>query len=95
MACTYNYETGKITLDFHLIAYNEICTLRGLKGKAGNSECHRCPFYGGSYTDMRTIDWDSWVKCKHPDAKDSENSRNAMYDIREKFIEEALTHYYD
>lgn len=32
MACTYNYETGKITLDFHLIAYNEICTLRGLKG---------------------------------------------------------------
>lgn len=95
MACTYNYETGKITLDFHLVAYNEICTLRGLKGKVGNSECHRCTFYGGSYTYMNSIEWDSFVKCKHTNAKDSENSRNAMYYILEKFKEEALSHYYD
>ena len=95
MACTYNYETGKVTLDFHLVAYNEICTLRGLKGKAGNQECHRCPFYGGSYSDMSTINWDSFVKCKHKDAKNSENSSGAMSAVIEKFIEEALTHFYD
>lgn len=95
MACTYNYETGEMKFDFHLVAYGEICELRGMKGKVGNSECHRCPCYGGSYSDMRSIDWDSWVKCKHPDAKDSENSRDAMYVLREKFREEALTHYYD
>ena len=95
MACTYNYETGKITLDFHLVAYNEICTLRGLKGKAGNSECHRCSFYGGSYTDMSSIDWDSFVKCKHPDAKDSNGSLHVKHEIYEKFKEEALSHMYD
>lgn len=95
MACTYNYETGKITLDFHLVAYNEICTLRGLKGKAGNSECHRCPFYGGSYTDMNSIEWDSFVKCKHHNAKDSEGSCTAKSDIYDEFEREALTHLYD
>ena len=35
MACTYDYDTGKITLDFHLVKYDEICGLRGIKGKAG------------------------------------------------------------
>ena len=95
MACTYNYETGKVTLDFHLVRYDEICELRGLKGKAGNQECHRCPFYGGSYSDMSTIDWESFVKCKHPDAKDSKGSWTAKSAVIEKFIEEALTHFYD
>ena len=95
MACTYDYNTRKITLDFHLVAYDEICTLRGLKGKAGNQECHRCPFYDGSYSNMRTIDWDSFVKCKHPDAKDSNGSQNVKYEICEKFELEALAHMYD
>lgn len=95
MACTYNYETGEITLDFHLVAYNEICTLRGLKGKSGNSECHRCPFYGGSYTDINSIEWDSFVKCKHPDAKDSNGSLKVKHEIYEKFKEKALSHMYD
>jgi hypothetical protein len=93
MACTYNYETGKVTLDFHLVRYDEICELRGLKGRAGVEECHRCPFYGGSYCDWAK--WESFVKCKHPDAKDSEGSWTAKSDIIEKFIEEALTHFYD
>lgn len=95
MPCTYDYNTRKITLDFHLVAYNEICTLRGLKGKAGNQECNRCPFYGGSYSDMSTIDWNSFVKCKHPDAKDSNGSQNVKYEICEKFELEALAHMYD
>jgi hypothetical protein len=95
MACTYNYETGKITLDFHLVKYGEICGLRGIKGKAGNQECHRCPLYGGSYNDMTNFDWESFVKCKHPNAQNSESSSFAMYDICEKFREEALKHFYD
>lgn len=95
MACTYNYYTGKITLDFHLVAYGEICELRGMKGKAGNQECHRCPLYGGTYTDMGRFEWESFVKCKHKDAKNSKSSLSAMYDIKEKFREEALTHFYD
>ena len=95
MACTYNYETGKVTLDFHLVAYNEICTLRGLKGKAGNSECNRCPFYGGSYSDMSSIDLDSFVKCKHPDAKDSEGSWAAKSKIYDDCEIQALIHMYD
>lgn len=95
MPCTYDYNTRKITLDFHLVAYNEICTLRGLKGKTGNQECHRCPFYGGSYSDIDTIDLVSFVKCKHPDAKDSNGGLNAKYEIRKNFEQEALSHMYD
>ena len=96
MACTYNYETGKMEFDFHLVKYGEICTLRGLKGKVGVPECHRCPFYGGSYSDKNDpIDWVSFVKCKHTEAKDSNGSGDVWWEIREKFREEALTHYYD
>ena len=38
MACTYDYDTGKITLDFHLVKYDEICELRGIKGRVGVDE---------------------------------------------------------
>lgn len=92
MACTYDYDTGKIALDFHLVKYDEICELRGIKGRVGVDECHRCPFHGGTYTDHQ---WTMFVRCKHPEAKDSEGSFDAMYDICEKFREEALTHFYD
>lgn len=97
MACTYNYETGEIKLDFHLVAYEELCELRGMKGKAGNGECHRCPLYGGTYTytDVNHVDWKSFVKCKHQDAKDSDGSLPAKWEISENLREEALTHFYD
>lgn len=93
MACTYEYATGKITLDFHLVKYDEICELRGLKGKAGVEECHRCPFYGGTHSDWD--EWKSFVKCKHPDAKDSDGSFGAKSEIYDEFEREALTHMYD
>lgn len=96
MACTYNYETGKITLDFHLVKYGEICDLRGVKGKVGSYACRGCPFNKGSISDMGDpVNWDSFVKCKHPQAQDSESSRNLKCKIYEDFRNEALSHYYD
>lgn len=92
MACTYNYETGKITLDFHLVRFNEICTLRGIRGKVGAPGCITCPYHKGIETSSFT---EYYVKCKHPEAQDSEGSSDIYFDICERFRKEALSHYYD
>lgn len=87
MACTYNYSTGKITLDFHLVRYDEICTLRGIRGKVGAPGCITCPYHNGSCTESTT---QYFVKCKHPKALDSEGCGEAYYKICETLRRQAL-----
>ncbi len=92
MACTYDYNTGKITMDFHLIRHDEICNLRGIRTRVGAFGCKNCVFNAGTHIHRNCTEWEDYVKCKHPDAKDSEGSWAAWHNICEKFKEEALSY---
>lgn len=77
MACTYNYKTRQVTFDFHLVRYGEICNLQRVQARVGGHGCLRCPFYDGTKDRLRATVYDlseSFVRCKHPGAKDSKDS---------------------
>lgn len=92
MACTYDYSTGKITLDFHLMKEGEVCRLRGLAVAVGGNGCRTCPFIKGWDC---TVQHGAFVKCKHKDAKDSLDARERLFFIYKEFEQEAISHYYD
>lgn len=93
----YDYNTGRITRDFHFVKYGEICRLRGVASRVGAQGCQKCPFNSGSCSDIMTynIDWTSFVKCKHNDAKDSDGCDAVRRDLYDRFEQEALAHMYD
>ena len=95
MACTYDYQTGKIERDFHFVKVGEKCKLSGLPAKAGNERCCKCPYRRGEIYSWQLRGDDSFVMCKHPEAKDSEGSEGARFMWYKKFKEEALCHFYD
>ena len=99
MACTYNYDTGKLTMDFHLIKDGEICYLRGKEyaSRVGAYGCQHCVYNKGGHIDYsgRTLDETLFTKCKHPDAKTSNGAKDVMWRIEKDFISEAITHMYD
>lgn len=95
MSCIYDYSTGRITLDFHLMLHGDICELKGIKGKVSCHGCRYCPYNGGFVSDIRSIDWITFTKCKHPEAINSKESGYMLGKIYEKFEEEALIHFYD
>lgn len=97
MACTYDYNTGKITIDFHVRRDYEKCRLSGLPAFVGSKRCHQCQFFGGSYINWQSREFDDtfFTKCKHPDVKDSEGCELVKHNILEDFKQEALSHYYD
>jgi len=101
MACTYDYQTGQITLDFHFVEWGTKCLFSGLPAKAGNKRCEQCPHYGGLLT-CATLGVEYWgrfnevyIRCKHSEAKDSEGCETARSAFYEAFINKALCHYYD
>lgn len=93
MACTFDYSTGQITLDFHLVKEDEVCRLRGVPSYVGGHGCLRCPFNGGWYI---TIEHGAFLKCKHMEAKDTgEGVQIEKYKLCEEFKREAMIHFYD
>lgn len=96
MAATYDYQTGRIEHDYHFIRYGEKCRLSGLPCYAGNDRCLNCQQNAGtihpfSYQLRHGIRLDdSYVLCKHKEAKDSENSGLAKYAFNEQVKYEAL-----
>lgn len=97
MAATYDYQTRKITRDFHFVRWDELCKLSGLPCYAGSDRCTmKCKWYAGSiHPFSHHIRFggrleDSYVYCKHPDKKDSENSYEAVRAFKEAFENEAL-----
>ena len=79
MAVTYDYETGRMTRDFHFVRYGEICRLSGLPAYVGGNRCKHCPCNDG-YVDSCSFGVEHWqdfdgsyIRCKHSEAKDSEN----------------------
>lgn len=92
MATTYCYDNRHIERDFHFVEYGEKCKRGGLPAKAGNDWCKRCKYNGGAvYPSSFGVEYwrwfdNSYVKCKHPEAKDSEGSdgvRRAFYEFFE------------
>ena len=96
MATTYDYNTRKIERDFHFVQYDEKCKRGGLPAKVGNDWCRRCKYYDGSLhpSTLGFHYWgrfeESYVFCKHPEAKDSEGSGPAIRAFYERFEEKAL-----
>ena len=96
MATTYDYQTRQIKRDFHFVRWDEGCKLSGLPCRAGSDRCTKCQYYNGSIHPFSTqLRYgvrlnDSYIFCKHPDKKDSENSGEAALAFHEAFEHEAL-----
>ena len=95
MACTYDYSTRKVTLDFHLMKYGEVCLLRGksFATRVGSVGCSMCIYNNGSETMAHYMDY--FVKCKHPEAKDSEGCGDLKSCIYDRVELMALRNMYD
>lgn len=85
MATEYNYQTGKITRDWHFAKLGTPCKGSGLPCWIGSDRCEKCKYYRGFY---------KWtIKCAHPERKDCE--RAPIEEFNKDFKREAITHYYD
>ncbi len=93
MACTYNYKTRQVTFDFHLVRYGEICNLQRVQARVGGYGCQHCPLCAGTEHDITATinDWqESFIRCKHPLAKDSKDSGKLKRILSEEFERRAL-----
>ena len=97
MAMTYDYNTRKITRDWHIRRHGEKCRLSGFPAKAGGNRCKKCPYNKGTEFDWQARDLEDtfFTLCSHPEAKDSENTEYVRWCIYDRFECEALAHMYD
>lgn len=96
MATEYNYDTCQLTRDFHFVRYGEACRLGGLPTYTGRGFCKRCKYNAGEISPIKmglqyAGEFEGcYVKCKHPEKNDSENTsdvQGAYYDyIRERAL---------
>ena len=98
---TYNYETGKITRDFHLKKVEGSCRRDPDRTVNIGIMCRLCPFYGGDldwrgnpFKYIGSDDHKRLVKCRYH-VKDDEGLEDVVHDIYTKLEEAAITHYYD
>lgn len=96
MATTYNYQTRQIQKDFSFVEYGNICRLADLPCKAGSKWClqycnhHVGEIHPWSFIAIGFRFNESYVFCKHPEAKDAESSMEAKRAYYEKVEQEAL-----
>ena len=97
MAMTYDYNTGKITRDWHIRRHDEKCRLSGLPAKVGGDRCSKCQYHKGTEFDWQARDLEDtfFTLCSHPEATDSENTDNVLRGIYDDFEDKALAHMYD
>lgn len=97
MAMTYDYDTRKITRDWHIRRHDEKCCLSGLPAYVGGDRCRKCPYNRGIKTDWNARELENmfFTLCSHPEAKDSENTGDVLRGIYDSFEDEALAHMYD
>ncbi len=97
MAMTYDYQTRKITRDWHIRRDDEKCRLSGLPAKVGGDRCSKCPYHKGIEHDYQARDLEDtfFTLCSHPEAKDSENTKYVLRRIYDRFEDEALARMYD
>lgn len=100
MKVTYEYETGKFTRDFKIIRLYDPdkgqakCKLSGLPCWVNSEMCKKCPHYGGLISYKVHLDG-FYLKCDHPEQKDSENIGNVISQYYDYVKEQALIAYYD
>lgn len=93
---TYNYQTRQIEIDFHFVEWDTKCKGSGLPCKAGSERCVKCQYFAGSIHpwSFRVEHYgrleESYVKCKHPEAKDSEGCATARHLFCEALEDAAL-----
>lgn len=89
MGATYNYKTGEMTIDFKFVEQGYRCPLSVLPARIGSSWCSEyCNHFGGTWVNF--IGPESYVLCKHPDAKDSEGCGEAIHAFYEEIRRKAL-----
>ena len=94
---TYDYNTGKITRDWHIRRHDEKCRLSGLPAKVGGDRCSKCQYHKRTEFDWQAKDLEDmfFTICLHPEATDSENTANVLWRIYDRFESKALAHMYD
>lgn len=88
MAIIYDYNSGKITRDFHYVKIFDACRRTQLPCRAGSDWCRRCQYYK---TRLSSIDFPTFILCNHPDATDSPGYETAHQYFCEKFEQQALS----
>lgn len=89
MGATYNYQTGKMTRDFKFVEQGDACRLSSLPARVGSEWCRKyCNHFDGIWSRFRGPA--SYVRCKHPEAKDSEGCGEAIRTFYEELEHEAL-----
>lgn len=84
MEATYNYNTGIITRDFSVVREFEPikgyakCRLSGLPCYINSERCRKCSHYGGIISPLEVGIDGFYIKCDHPEQKDSENIDNIL-----------------
>lgn len=97
MAMTYDYNTRKITRDWHIRRHDEKCRLSGLPAYVGGDRCSKCKYNKGTEVDWQARDLEDtfFTLCSRPETKDSENTENVLWSIYDRFESKALAHMYD
>lgn len=97
----YTYDTGKIERDFVLKKVEGSCKQDPNHTKLIGVMCRTCPFYDGEKSfysrDSEYILGDylgHYVFCKYH-KEDDEGTQKIIWDMMDKFEEEAITHYCD
>ena len=97
----YTYDTGKIERDFVLKKVEGSCKQDPNHTKLIGVMCRTCPFYDGEkkfYSrNSEFLHGDylgRYILCKYH-KKDDEGTKEIIWDMMDKFKEEAITHYYD
>lgn len=87
MSATYDYNTGKITIDFKFVKGGERCQHSQLPSLVNSQWCRTyCNYYIGTIYG-RDIFEEPYVQCKHPSAIDSADCGEA----RSKYYEQLET----
>lgn len=85
---TYDYTTGKTTRDFKVVSTQDGCKLSGLPCNVGSERCQKCKYYSIMYCSLQH---GSFVFCKHPEQKDTDNCWEVLDGFYSKFKIEALS----
>lgn len=97
----YNYDTRKIERDFVLKKVEGSCKQDPNHTKLIGVMCRTCPFYDGEKSFYsRNSDYclgdylGHYIFCKYH-KKDDEGTQKIIWNMMDKFEEQAITHYYD
>lgn len=97
----FYYQTGKIIRDFKIVrewsyetGYTK-CRLSGLPCYVGGDRCRKCSHYGGLLPiDEIKIDG-FYIRCDHPEQKDSDNIEMVKHAYNEWLRRKAMIAYCD